>query len=156
MRETTNGHHQIPSPGAGTNGLAWRGTSLWSVEGVGPIHEIDPETGEALLTLTPPYPGGAGLEWAGEYLWYNSIWQQTFYKLTVPDLEVVTTFSSPAEGPHGLAWDGEHLWSVDMNTGRFIKQCPETGEILAELSNTGRSRAWTCMGWRSTLECRYK
>ena len=34
MRETTNGHRQIPAPGAGTNGLAWRETSLWSVEGV--------------------------------------------------------------------------------------------------------------------------
>ena len=106
MRETTNGHHQIPSPGAGTNGLAWRGTSLWSVEGVGPIHEINPETGEVLLTLTPPYPGGAGLEWAGEHLWYNSIWQQTFYKLSIPDLEVVTTFSSPAARTTriGMGW----------------------------------------------------
>ena len=125
MREIT-GHH-IPAPGAGTNGLAWHGTSLWSVEGVGPIHKINPETGEVELTLTPPYPGGAGIEWDGEHLWYNSIWQQTFYKLTIPELEVVTTFSSPGEGPHGLAWDGAHLWSVDMNTGRFIKQCPETG-----------------------------
>ena len=136
MPEITH-EHQIPAPGAGTNGLAWQETSLWSVEGPGPIHKIHPQTGEVELTLSPAFPGASGLESDGEYLWYNSIWQQTFYKLTVPALDIVTQFSSPGEGPHGLAWDGEHLWSVDMNTSRFVKQCPETGEILAELPTPG-------------------
>lgn len=129
--------HQFAAPGAGTNGLAWQDECLWSVEGPGPVHKIEPKTGEVLLTLTPQYPGSSGLELDGEHLWYNSIWQQTFYKLTVPALKVVTRFASPGEGPHGLAWDGEHLWSVDMNTSRFVKQCPETGDILAELRTPG-------------------
>ncbi|MFB3042256.1 MAG: hypothetical protein ACE1ZS_10735, partial [Candidatus Poribacteria bacterium] len=53
---------QFPCPGPGTNGLAWQGASLWSVEGGGTLHQINPETGEVKLSLSPPFPSSSGLE----------------------------------------------------------------------------------------------
>ena len=44
-------------PGPSTNGLAWQGAVIWSVEAGSTLHKINPQTGEVILTVDPPAAG---------------------------------------------------------------------------------------------------
>ena len=44
-------------PGPSTNGLAWQGAAIWSVEAGSTLHKINPQTGEVILTVNPPTAG---------------------------------------------------------------------------------------------------
>ena len=82
-------------PGPSTNGLAWQGAAIWSVEAGSTLHKINPQTGEVILTVDPPAAGSSGLECDGTYFWYTDIREKILYKLTVSDLKVVTSFPPP-------------------------------------------------------------
>ena len=88
-------------PGPGTNGLAWQDDAIWSVEGGGTLHKINPQTGAVILTVNPPTSGSSGLECDGSHFWYSDIGEKILYKLTVSDLKVVTSF--PTAGTES-AW----------------------------------------------------
>ena len=143
-------------PGPSTNGLAWQGAAIWSVEGGGTLHKINPQTGEVILTVNPPTSGSSGLECDGSHFWYSDIGEKMLYKLTVSDLQIVTSFAPPGPSPHGLAWDGESLWSADVQSDRHYKVSPETGEILAEFPFARHTTTWDCLGWDDAVECGHR
>ena len=73
----------IPSQGLQPQGLAWDGTYLWNVQDDNDgdpelVWQLDPVTGDTLLSFPVPDTGGAsgqsprGLAWDGEYLWLVS------------------------------------------------------------------------------------
>lgn len=73
----------IPSQGLQPQGLAWDGTYLWNVQDDNDgdpelVWQLDPITGDTLLSFPVPDTGGAsgqsprGLAWDGEYLWLVS------------------------------------------------------------------------------------
>ena len=73
----------IPSPGLQPQGLAWDGTYLWNVQDDNDddperVYQIDPVTGDTLLSFPVPDTGNSsgesprGLAWDGQYLWLIS------------------------------------------------------------------------------------
>ena len=51
-------------------GIAWDGTSLWNAEWVnGMIHQLDPETGDVLVSFPSPDDSPHVLAYDGHYLW---------------------------------------------------------------------------------------
>jgi hypothetical protein len=73
----------IPSQGLQPQGLAWDGAYLWNVQDDNDddpelVYQIDPATGDTLLSFPVPDTGNAsgesprGLAWDGQYLWLVS------------------------------------------------------------------------------------
>lgn len=120
--------HQFHSPGHA--GVMFDGKHAWVVESPPPtISRIDPETGEALQTLTPPGPVPIGLTWDGQHIWCGEH-QTGISKLDHCTGEVLAHFDGPGDRTHDLAWDGEKLWFVDSNLRTFYVMDPNSGELL--------------------------
>lgn len=85
-----------------------------------------------VLTLNAPASEPRGLAWDGQNLWVSDITddQESFYKISPTDGQVLATLPTPGVLPTGLAWDGQNLWNVDAIAGELFKINPSTGDVI--------------------------
>lgn len=127
--------NRFPSPDGATRGIAFDGVYLWAANsGDGnssngyKIYRIDPATGAAIDTFTPPANSPCGLTWDGQFLWVGSL-NYNIYKCDTATMTSVKSFGFP-NMPFDMAWDGQHLWCVEGNTNRIYQLDTASGAIL--------------------------
>ncbi len=128
----------IPAPGVPSYGLAFKGGVLWigyhSDGDPTPIHGVDPQTGEVLVTFEIGAADVHGLAWLGDYLWVLDNLSDLLHRTTASGA-VLETYELPTEDYGAMAHDGSDLWISNFVDFFHIdvpplSMCPEPGEVL--------------------------
>lgn len=102
---------QISSPGSQCNGIAQGTGSLWMMDNLDSIYELD-YSGNVLSSFKSSVHGW-GLVWDGQALW--TLTNENLSKLD-PDGSVadVRDFTFGDYGSSSWTWDGKNYWSMDL------------------------------------------
>ena len=105
----------IPSPSAGTSGLAYDGSNLWVRSYPLKIFKISPEDGSILKTFNTSIPRPYGLTLVNGFLWVADNSLHKIYKLDTSNGNKVFSFNTNQSFNGDLTWDGNHLWHADAD-----------------------------------------
>ncbi len=121
--------------------VAWDGARLWLCDSLyGKLHEVDPDTGEAVksFTMSGYYP--AHITFAEGVIWAVAVprFQDPCVLITIDpdDGSVLSTLPYPEDASQGsaVAWFRGALWLNGTN-GTILKVNPRNGEVVGSFPN---------------------
>ncbi|MFC1620260.1 immunoglobulin domain-containing protein [Candidatus Neomarinimicrobiota bacterium] len=118
-------------PGSSTTGLAWDGGSLWMIDNLENVYQLD-TTGAVLQSFASSYTA-SGLTWDGDHLWLHNNGIRLVALTTQGDY--VRELDVGYHPYSGMAWDGRYFWVGDYNNGYIHKHNTDGGELLYFDSN---------------------
>ncbi len=124
----------FPTPYCCSQGLAFDGKYLWSVDRkTDMIYKLDAESGTLLDSIPSPGYMPRGLTWDSKDLWCADAEENIIFRINPKTRMIEKTIFSPTSDPQGLAWDGGNLWIADAKEDKIHQISAEDGTTIRSI-----------------------
>jgi hypothetical protein len=118
---------EFTAPGASPRGLTWDGSSLWLVDDLNTVYQLD-TAGNVLASFAITFTA-TGLAWDGSALWLGDAANSHYLQMDTSG-NISGTLDVWYGADSGIAWDGAGFWLGDYNTATLHQHTVSGAELL--------------------------